>query len=162
MLITNSGALIRVRQHILLVGMMGLSTRTAHVHGQIVDRERPGAGLYAADGRTFGLVTGPEHNPLMHLHGAMVEVWGVRSMGRLVVQDWKVTSGPHGMSAWVGVIEQRGIQLGMTDRNSGAYYFFEFGEGVDAGTVIGKPVLVEGYVDGPHRVRVMSHRILEK
>jgi hypothetical protein len=58
------------------------------------------------------------------------------------------------------VLVGRGVQLGVQDRNSGAYYLVDEAAVQDLEPFIGKPVLLEGYVDGAHRIAVLYYRVL--
>jgi hypothetical protein len=109
----------------------------------------------------YTLILGEDAEPLGFLAGHDAEVWGDRVGHRVRVTDWKVGEGLHGMPTFVGAVEVQGAQVGMRDRNSKAYYVFD-PEGVAVlRPLAGKTVLVEGYVDGAHRVRVLYYRILE-
>jgi hypothetical protein len=97
-----------------------------------------------------------EGRPLADLDGYTVEVWGRRALGPLRVERWAVVEGS--LPAFVGVVERRGLQVGLLDQGSQAFYFLD---GVDAlAEHVGDLVVVEGYVDGPHRVRVTAYRAL--
>jgi hypothetical protein len=50
--------------------------------------------------------------------------------------------------------------LGLQDRNSGAYYLLDPDAALELSPYVGLPVLVEGYVEGAHRVRVLYYRVL--
>jgi hypothetical protein len=139
-----------------------LSGCAVYHQGQLLGEDGRRVRLYVQDGRELPLVTGPDSAGLMYLEGATVEVWGRKVVGGVVVNDWKVASGPHGMATWVGILERRGIQLGLQDRNSGAFYFFEEVSAGDLESFVGRQVMVEGYVEGPHIVRVLDYRVLEK
>ena len=130
--------------------------------GQLLGEDGRRVRLYIQDGRELSLVTGPDSSGLMYLDGSMVEVWGRKVVGGVVVNDWKVVSGPHGMATWIGTLELRGIQLGLMDRNSGAFYFFEEYSSAPLSDFVGREVMIEGYVEGPHLVRVLDYRVLEK
>jgi hypothetical protein len=144
---------------VIAVGFSGCAVyHQGQLRGEVGERSR----LYIQDGRELRLVTGPENAALLYVDGSMVEVWGRRFVGGLVVRDWKVISGPHGMATWVGTLERRGVQLGLMDRNSGVFYVFEDTSAATLREFVGRPVMVEGYVEGPHLVRVLDYRVLEK
>ena len=88
------------------------------------------------------------------------EVEGEKWLGRIRVRDWKLHYGPRSLTVWTGNLESRGIQVGLLDRNSGGYYFIEEESGGELSEFIGKPVLIEGYVEGAHHVRVVYFRLL--
>lgn len=139
-----------------------ISGCTVYHQGQLLGEDGRRCRLYVQDGRELRLVTGPESAGLMYLAGSTVEVWGRKVVGGVVVSDWKVASGPHGMTTWVGTLERRGIQLGMLDRNSGVFYFIERRSSVVLNDFVGSQVMIEGYVEGPHVVRVLDYKVLEK
>jgi len=66
------------------------------------------------------------------------------------------------MATWVGTLERKGVQLGLMDRNSGVFYFFEPNSAAPLSEFLGRQVMIEGYVEGPHLVRVLDYRLLEK
>jgi hypothetical protein len=51
--------------------------------------------------------------------------------------------------------------IGVQDRNSGAYYLVDPDSAETLKPYVGKTVLLEGYVEGAHRVRVLYFRVLE-
>lgn len=112
------------------------------------------------DGETHRLRLGPNSSVLQYLDGHTVEVSGKLAFGRVGARSWEILEGRNGLPVWVGVLERRGFQVGMLDHNSGSYYLF----GTDANDVllphIGKPVLIEGYVQGANLVEVVYYRVL--
>jgi hypothetical protein len=98
--------------------------------------------------------------PLRYLDGHEAEIWGSRVGRRVRVTDWKLGEGLHGMPSFVGVIEVQGAQIGILDRNSKAYYVFDQAAVPVLRPLTGKTVMVEGYVEGAHLVRVLFYRIL--
>lgn len=120
-----------------------------------------GARLETMDGGVYQLVlTGQDGAPLHYLDGHTADVYGTRVFHKVQVTDWKVIEGLHGMPAWIGVIEERGVQLGMLDRNSGAYYLLDRDAYDTLLPYVGQIVLVEGYVEGAQRVHVVYFRVL--
>lgn len=114
-----------------------------------LDGERYRLALDTADAR-----------PLAFLDGHTTEIDGTRVFRVVHVTDWKVPEGLHGMPVWVGALQQEGRRIGLYDRNSRAFYVLD-----DAATStlqgdVGKVALVEGYVEGPHRVHVVYYRLL--
>jgi len=105
-------------------------------------------------------VTSPGSEPLAALDGHEITVEGQRVFGALRVSDWQVVGGLHGMPVWVGQVQRMGAQIGVNDRNSGAFYWVDDAAAQTLDDHIGEVVLLEGYVDGPHRVRVMFWRPL--
>ncbi len=97
---------------------------------------------------------------LRYLNGHSVEVVGSKVLGRLRVKEWRILEGLNGLPVWVGVLERRGMQLGMHDHNSGAYYLLDEDANEALMPHVGQVVMVEGYVDGAHHVAVVYFRIL--
>ena len=126
----------------------------------LVSHEENGTILERMDGRRFHLVLPPTARALSYLDGHTADVWGNSWFHHVRVTDWKIPEGLHGMATWVGTLEERGIQIGLLDRNSGAYYLVDADAAESLAAFAGKPVLLEGYVDGPHRVRVLYFRVL--
>jgi hypothetical protein len=120
-----------------------------------------GTVLETPTGDQFRVVTAGQAAPLAALDGHTTEVWGTRISRRVHVTDWKVLEGLHGLPAWVGELDQRGIMIGVQDRNSGAYYLVDPDSAETLKPYVGKTVLLEGYVEGAHRVRVLYFRVLE-
>ena len=48
-----------------------------------------------------------------------------RLFGALRVTTWEVPEGLHGMAVWIGRLERRGMQLGLLDHDSGAFYLLD-------------------------------------
>lgn len=130
-----------------------------HLIGLVTPTER-GTTLTEIDGTRYRLVLGPDSAPMAWLDGHLAEVDGQLVFRRVHVTDWKVPEGLHGMPAWVGALEEVGVQVGMHDRNSGAYYLFDEDASELLHPFLGLPVLIEGYVEGAHRVRVVYFRVL--
>jgi hypothetical protein len=136
--------------------MSGCAT---HVIG-VVEPTDPGTMLTTSTGQHYRLALGREASPMRWLDGHMAEVSGPRVGRRIQVKEWKVIEGLHGLPVWVGVLEARGVQIGLHDRNSGAYYFVDQDAVDTLWPFLGEPVLLEGYVEGAHRVRVVYFRVL--
>jgi hypothetical protein len=145
-----------------MVTVFSVSACSVHHHGQLLREDGASTTLYISDGRKLRLVVGPESQPVNYLEGSTVEVWGAGVLGRVVVKDWNVLQGPHGMPVWIGLLERKGVQLGLMDRNSDVFYFMDSTQEQGLHEAVSKTVMVEGYVDGPHRVRVLDYRVLEK
>lgn len=114
-----------------------------------------------SDGQ-YRLLLDSDTEPLAWLDGHEGEIWGSRVGRKVRVTDWKLGEGLHGMPSFVGKIELQGAQIGMLDRNSKAYYVFDPEGAAVLRPMAGRTVLVEGYVDGAHRVRVLYYRLLAK
>ncbi len=119
-----------------------------------------GVYLENLDGQRWKLVAGDRNAPVLFLDGHLTEVKGLRSGQSVRVSEWRVIEGRHGMSTWVGVVEGAGTQLGLHDRNSGSFVWVDSESAQALQKWIGTTVLLEGYVEGPQRVRVMYLRVL--
>lgn len=116
--------------------------------------------VQTSTGARLRLVHGPDDAALDGLDGFRVLLEGQRVFRTLRVSDWEIPEGVHGMAVWVGRLERRGVQLGLSDHNSGAYYLLESSSWPDLQDAVGSWVAIEGYVDGPHRVVVLHHQVL--
>ncbi len=121
----------------------------------MVKASGPGTVLVTQDGRDVRLVLGADAAPLANLDGLAVELEGQRGLGAIRVSSWRVVEGPHGMPTWVGALEPQGSQIGIADRNSGAYYLLDPESTELLWEHRGKLVIFEGYVSGPHSVHVL-------
>lgn len=127
----------------------------------LVESTATGPYLRASTGQRWRLIATDEDRILGHLEGQIVTLEGRRVLKNLTVKSFRIPTGIHGMPVWFGTLERRGLQLGLQDRNNGGYYLLRPGFPDALLDAIGSQVLVEGYVDGPHRVRVMFYSILE-
>jgi hypothetical protein len=141
----------------LLLVLLTASACAAHVTG-IVEASDGATSLRSMGGRKVPLWLDADGKPLNDLDGYTVEVWGRRAVGPLRVDRWSVVEGT--LPAWAGVLERRGVQLGLLDRGSQAFYFI--GDVPELEPHLGELVVVEGYVDGPHRVTVTAFRVLAR
>lgn len=116
--------------------------------------------LTTVHGEDYRLVLDEDTRPLQYLDGHTAEVEGPASFGRLRVRDWSILEGLHGLPVWVGVLEWRQGALGLQDRNTGAFYYVDPDNEEVLDPFAGTPVLLEGYVEGAHRVRVVYFRVL--
>jgi hypothetical protein len=132
---------------------------SAHVVG-LVEPAAAGPHLRTSEGASFALVVAGDSAPMSYLDGHTAEVWGRKALGRLVVADWKVLDGLHGLPTWVGPLVAQGVQIGVQDRNSGGFYLLDQAGAAALEAYVGEQVLVEGYVEGAHRVRVVYFRVL--
>lgn len=131
----------------------------AHEVG-LVHPAAAGVTLETASKGEYRLVTVGEAAPMAFLDGHTAEVWGTRVFRTISVSDWKVLEGMHGLSTWVGTLEASGVQIGLYDRNTESYYFVNSESVRLLEPLVGLPVLLEGYVEGPHRIRVLYFRPL--
>lgn len=119
-----------------------------------------GTTLVEPDGDSVTLVLGEGSQPIRHLEGHLVDVEGQRFMRAVRVEGWRVPEGLHGMAAWVGPLTPMGSQLGLQDRNSGGFYLLDPEAEKALARYADQVVLLEGYVDGPHRIHVLFYRVL--
>ncbi|MCB9678440.1 MAG: hypothetical protein H6737_25290 [Alphaproteobacteria bacterium] len=127
------------------------------VHGAAL-----GPMLETSTGERYKLVYGEDDRMLAYLDGHMVVMEGRRIGRTLKVGEWSIPAGLHGLNVWYGTLERRGVQLGLQDRNSGAYYFLGPDVTDALAPYVGEDVLVEGYVVGNHLVKVLHHQVLAK
>ncbi len=128
---------------------------SAHVRG-VLEEGPVGVVVRAMAGKPVPLVLAGAAKPLAQLNGYTVEVWGQRALGAIRVERWSVVEGS--LPAVVGTLERRGVQLGLLDQGSRAFYFVVGAP--DLNDHVGQIVLVEGFVDGPHQIVVVSWRSL--
>jgi hypothetical protein len=143
----------------LIVVLGVLQACAIHVRGA-VEQGDIGPLLTEPEGRVRRLVLDADSAPLAYLTGEGVELDGVARFGRLRVTDWRVTDGTHGLQVFVGPLERRGVEVALLDRNSGSTVLVDKGAADELASLHGLPVLIEGYVEGAQRVRVVYYRIL--
>lgn len=144
----------------LVVGLMlALAGCTWKGEG-LIESTPLGPRLMTSTGRHFKLVHGPADAALPGLDGYRVLIRGRRVLGTLSVREWEVPEGVSGMPVFIGTLERRGVQLGLTDHNSGAFVLFDSASWEELGEFVGQTLAVEGYVDGPHRVHVLVFEVL--
>ena len=121
-----------------------------------------GVVLDMMDGRQVPLKTDTDSDPLRFLDGHSVHVEG-RRVGRAVrVSEWQVLEGLHGMNVWVGPVGRNSGGIGVDDRNSRVFYWVDEEAAATLAPWLGKVVLIEGYVDGHHRVHATAWRPLSE
>jgi hypothetical protein len=154
----------RVRRLLVVVSLAalcnGLGGCAFHATG-LATPTPAGPTLVEIDGTSHRLLVGPDAAPLSHLDGHTIRVEGQKVLGAVRVTDWSIQEGLHGMPVWVGPVKLMGAQVGVEDRNSGAFYWVDDAAARTLSAHAGSVVLVEGYVDGPHRVRALYWRLLE-
>ena len=105
----------------IAIAVMGSMSAGCRVHlAGLVSHEALSTHLTTMEGERYRLVLGPETSVVRYLDGIVVDVWGPKLGNNVRVRDWKAHQGGHGMAAWVGKLEYAGIQIGLTDRNSGS------------------------------------------
>lgn len=145
------------------LAVLGIAAGGCAFHAEgLVGPEGDVTVLNTLDGERYRLALETEDaRPLAHLLNHTTAIDGTRVFRVVHVTDWKVLEGLHGMPAWVGVLqEQGGRRLGIADRNSEAFYVLDEGATDVLRPELGKVVLVEGYVEGPHQVHVVYYRVL--
>ncbi len=147
------------RASIILVVLVALQGCAWRGEG-LIEAGGAHAALRTPTGARMVLVLREPDRPLATLHGYRVLLDGRRLGRKLWVRRWSVAEGVRGLGVWIGRLERKGYGVGLLDHNSGAFY--TLGEGAESLTgAVGHWVVVEGYVDGPHRVRVLHHRVLD-
>lgn len=126
----------------------------------VVHPAQPRPILETFEGATWQLSTPGDAEVLQWLDGHSVKVEGTAVGNRLRVSTWTVTDGLHALQVWVGPLAVEGAQVGMLDHNSGAYYVVDEAAAATLARYRGLPVLLEGWVDGAHHVRVLYFRVL--
>lgn len=152
-----------VKPYAMLLAVLGIATGGCAFHAEgLVGPEGAVTVLNTLDGERYRLALDSEDTrPLAFLQNHTTEIDGTRVFRVVHVTDWKVLEGLHGMPTWVGVLQdQGGRNLGITDRNSDAFYVLDEGATGLLRPELGKVVLVEGYVEGPHQVHVVYYRVL--
>lgn len=120
----------------------------------------PGTSLTTPEGDRYTLVLGPESQPLGFLDGHEAWIEGGRIGQSVRVSDWKVVGGLHGLQVWVGPVDVLGVQVGIADRNTGSFFVLDEASWDVLAPFAGDTVLVEGWVEGAHRLRVVYYRVL--
>ena len=140
---------------VLLAFVAGCAVHTQGLVKLDGDRVR----LVEPTGRTRTLVLEGDAQPLAYLEDHIITVDGKAGPAGLKVADWSVGNGLHGLTTFVGRLERRG-GLGLEDRNSGVWVRLHPDHDAQFSPWVGQTVLLEGYVAGPHQVKVQFHRIL--
>ncbi len=141
-----------------MVGLIALLACAAKVQG-VVAVQGPLVELTESTGASWKLVYSPEDGELRRLEDCTLEVQGRRVGRRVTVQDWKVLASAQGSTPYVGVLVKRGDNLILQDRNSGQPVILEGDEQLL--DLVGRTLLVSGYVVGPQVVHVMSVSLLD-
>jgi hypothetical protein len=109
-------------------------------------------------GQRYKLLLGDEGQPLRYLQGCVVDVEGPRIGRRLLVSDWDVIIAGDGSAPFVGRLRRQGSNLIVHDRNSGSILIVESDPALGLAEWIDLPVMIVGYIVGPHRIQVVSFR----
>ena len=115
--------------------------------------------VYGGDTR---LLFADSEDRLLHsLSGHSVVVEGKVTAAGVRIGGWRVLEGPHALPVWIGVLQLRGGELGLFDRNSDVFYYLEKESSKHLYSSVGRWAVLEGYVDGPHTLRVMYYDVLD-
>lgn len=143
-----------------LVCVCALSGCAVTTHG-LVKAQGDELRLLDGDGKTWRVGLHGEAAWLAYMDGVFVEVDGTRGLRRRVqVSQFRVHEGAHGLQAWLGVLRDDQGQLGVNDRSSGGYWAIDEEAREGLRPMLGKPVLLEGYVSGAHLIHVVYYRPL--
>ena len=138
-----------------------LAACALHAHREgIVSPHGERVEIWENDGRRTRLVLGEGSEPIRYLDGVVVEVEGPRFGRRVVVQDWTVGLTDTGAMPFVGVLTLYGSNWLIEDRVSGGTVLLDPATLLGLEAHKGQPVLVEGFVAGPQRIRVVRWRAL--
>jgi len=120
-----------------------------------------GVELRQMTGRTRELRLESEQARLLRfLDGEEVEVHGRSAGGTIRVQRWELREGTHGLQVFWGTLVDHERGVGVQDRGSQAFYTIDKDAADALVGALGKPVLIEGYVEGARAVRVVYYRVL--
>lgn len=149
----------------LSLGLLLACAARVQVVGVLASGEADPAGgarpvLTQESGAQLRLVLDAESAPLRHLEACTVQVEGPRLGHRVLVRDWSVLAAADGSAPYVGTLELHGSNLILRDRNSGSILVLEERSAAPLRPFVGQPVLVIGYVEAAHVVRVMGWRVL--
>jgi hypothetical protein len=142
----------------LAAGLGGCAIQATGVVAPLADGS--GTGFLTSEGERLRLRLGPDAAPLAYLDGHEVALEGSRIGTGVRVSDWKVVGGLHGLQVWVGPLDVVGLQIGIADRNTGSYFYLDEASWDVLSPFDGATLLVEGWVEGAHRLRVVYYRVL--
>ena len=111
--------------------------------------------LREVEGRERPLVLLGDAVDLRAMDQHLVEVDGLRTPAGLRVDRFRPLEGPHALPVWYGPVQQWGVQVGVQDLPSGALVWVDDRAAAELLPHLGDRVVVEGYVEGPQRIRVM-------
>jgi hypothetical protein len=94
------------------------------------------------------------------LDGHLVEVEGRGSKRAIEVSRWTIVEGLHGISAWAGVLVADGPRLLLEDAGNGVTLGLDAEASRELAPLVGRRVLIEGYVEGTMGVKVLYWRAL--
>ena len=149
-------ALSLLRSLALLTALLTVAC-VAPVRGVVQGGGR-GTAVVDLEGQRYGLILGDAGQPLRYLDGCVVDVEGPLIGRRLIVKDWSVITAADGSAPFVGRLRRQGSNLVMEDRNSGSIVVLQADQELGLEQWIDLPVMVVGYVIGPHRIQVVGFR----
>ena len=116
--------------------------------------------LRTIQGESYHIHAGKDGKYLEQLGGCQIQLQAKRLLNHLWLDSWVIQDAGDGSAPFLGRLERRGIQWVMNDLNSKALYILD---GLD---LLYTPqndqvVLVVGYINGPHLIKVVSVKVLE-
>lgn len=145
----------------LFLVLLGMSGCAVSLQGAVQPDANGDTILHLPSGDTRRLILPESARPLAFLDGEGVELEGRRGLVGVRVIDWSVPQGTRGLQTWVGVLERRDGSLRIFDRNARARYFVDDRGQPELADAVGRTVLLEGWVEGAHAVRVAYVRVLD-
>lgn len=132
----------------------------AHVRG-VVTQVDTGPRLMEPEGRLRELrPVAPIAAEIRYLNGEEVLVHGTGLGRKINVERWELLAGTHGLQAFVGDLGASARGFGVNDRTSQAFYTIDEAAVDDLIAWTGRPVIIEGYVEGAQAIRVVYYRPL--
>lgn len=116
--------------------------------------------IEAGTGASRRLILTPESEEMRWLDGHVVEVEGRSRPGAIRVERWAVTEGRNGLPAWVGEIVQLDGRLGLLVETSAVTYVLDEPSSEDLAAFVGRPMLIEGWIDVNEGIHVGFFRPL--
>ena len=144
----------------LAVTLLLLAGCPAHVKGMVRPLAEGGTVIETSEGEAWHLALSGRSRQLAYLDGHLTEVWGKGSRSKLRVERFRIHRGASGLSVYVGVLDVIDGELGLRDPDSVGFLRLDDGSLTDLLPLRGLPVLVEGYVEGAQRVKVVKYRVL--
>ena len=144
----------------LLIVLLVLSACSASIRGVVRPGDQ-GPQLQEMQGRTWLLQPQTDEAHLLRfLDGEEVVVEGSKRGRTLKADRWSLREGTHGLQAFYGPLLDGPNGFGVQDQGSQAFYTID-DDAVDLLIDhVGKPVVLEGYVEGAQAVRVVYYRVL--
>ncbi len=116
--------------------------------------------IEAGTGASRRLILTPESATMRWLDGHIVEVEGRSRPGAIRVDRWSITEGRNGLPAWVGEIVQLDGRLGLLVTSSAVTYVLDEPSSEDLAAFVGRPMLIEGWIDVNEGIHVGFFRAL--